>query len=304
MSSKTIVRAQNIAKAYTSGPEVLHVLRGLDLAVHPGEFLAVTGVSGSGKSTLLHILGLLDNWDSGQVFFDDQDVATLDGVDVLKKRDSPITVEPGEAARGKKTVDPGKRAESKVTARIKKDLETSEPVPAKTGPKTDFIKNSVQKVKTYLQFCGTSFRNADAYIRGKLPFIKERLNAIPVKVRRDILLLLASFTVIIYVLVCLPLMLVARKLGRKHSWLTWIPLVQCFYFIYMAKNPLWFVVFFLLPVLNIFVLLFLFVDILKLLHKPRWLVLLILLPGVNVFTLWYLAISKAGLPAPSISDTV
>ncbi|MCK5081794.1 MAG: hypothetical protein KAR31_02705, partial [Candidatus Omnitrophica bacterium] len=69
-------------------------------------------------------------------------------------------------------------------------------------------------------------------------------------------------------------------------------------------NPLWFVVFFLLPVLNIFVLLFLFVDILKLLHKPRWLVLLILLPGVNVFTLWYLAISKAGLPAPSISDTV
>ena len=233
-----------------------------------------------------------------------KDVATLDGVDVLKKRDSPITVEPGEAARGKKTVDPGKRAESKVTARIKKDLETSEPVPAKTGPKTDFIKNSVQKVKTYLQFCGTSFRNADAYIRGKLPFIKERLNAIPVKVRRDILLLLASFTVIIYVLVCLPLMLVARKLGRKHSWLTWIPLVQCFYFIYMAKNPLWFVVFFLLPVLNIFVLLFLFVDILKLLHKPRWLVLLILLPGVNVFTLWYLAISKAGLPAPSISDTV
>ena len=75
--SSTIVRAQNVAKAYTSGPETLHVLRGLDLAVHPGEFLAVTGVSGSGKSTLLHILGLLDNWDSGQVFFDDQDVATL-----------------------------------------------------------------------------------------------------------------------------------------------------------------------------------------------------------------------------------
>ena len=77
MSSNTIVRAQNIVKTYTTGPEVLHVLRGLDLSVQAGEFLAVTGVSGSGKSTLLHILGLLDNWDSGQVFFDGQDVATL-----------------------------------------------------------------------------------------------------------------------------------------------------------------------------------------------------------------------------------
>lgn len=233
-----------------------------------------------------------------------KDVATLDGVDVLKKRDSPITVKPGEAARGKKTVDPGKRVESKVTAQIKRDLETSKPVPAKTGPKTNFIKISVQKVKTYLQFCGTSFRDADAYIRGKLPFIKERLNAIPVKVRQDILLLLASFTVIIYVLVCLPLMLVARKLGRRHYWLVWIPLAQVLYFIYMAKRSLWLVVLFLLPVLNVFVPLFLFVDILKLLNKPRWLVLLILIPGVNIFTLWYLVISKMGLPAPSISDTV
>ena len=69
----TIIRAKNIVKTYTSGPEVLHILRGLDLSVTAGEFLAVTGVSGSGKSTLLHLLGLLDKWDSGSIYFDEQD---------------------------------------------------------------------------------------------------------------------------------------------------------------------------------------------------------------------------------------
>ena len=75
--SNTIIRAENIVKTYTTGPEVLRVLRGFDLSVEAGEFLAVSGVSGSGKSTLLHLLGLLDEWDSGRIFFDDQDVSTL-----------------------------------------------------------------------------------------------------------------------------------------------------------------------------------------------------------------------------------
>jgi len=75
--SNTIIRAENIVKTYTTGPEVLRVLHGFDLSVYTGEFLAISGISGSGKSTLLHLLGLLDQWDSGRIFFDDQDVSTL-----------------------------------------------------------------------------------------------------------------------------------------------------------------------------------------------------------------------------------
>jgi len=75
--NNTIIRAEKIVKTYTSGPEVLQILRGFDLSVQTGEFLAITGVSGSGKSTLLHLLGLLDEWDSGRIFFDEQDVASL-----------------------------------------------------------------------------------------------------------------------------------------------------------------------------------------------------------------------------------
>ena len=75
--NNTLIRAENIVKTYTTGPEVLQVLCGLELSVHPGEFLAITGISGSGKSTLLHLLGLLDGWDSGRIYFDEQDVSAL-----------------------------------------------------------------------------------------------------------------------------------------------------------------------------------------------------------------------------------
>ena len=75
--SEFIIRAENLVKTYTTGPEVLKVLRGVELDIRAGEFLAVTGISGSGKSTLLHMLGLLDEWDSGRIYFDDRDVSTL-----------------------------------------------------------------------------------------------------------------------------------------------------------------------------------------------------------------------------------
>ncbi len=88
--NNTIIRAENIVKTYTSGPEVLHILRGLDLSVTAGEFLAVTGVSGSGKSTLLHLFGLLDKWDSGSIYFDEQDVSTLSSAQRNQLRNQQI----------------------------------------------------------------------------------------------------------------------------------------------------------------------------------------------------------------------
>jgi lipoprotein-releasing system ATP-binding protein len=59
------------------GDSDIHVLRNVDLAVAPGEFIAIEGRSGSGKSTLLHILGALDESNGGAVMFDGRDVAKL-----------------------------------------------------------------------------------------------------------------------------------------------------------------------------------------------------------------------------------
>ncbi len=58
-----LIRLKNIHKAYAMGPDTVPVLRGVDLSVDEGEFVAIMGASGSGKSTLLHIAGALDQPD-------------------------------------------------------------------------------------------------------------------------------------------------------------------------------------------------------------------------------------------------
>lgn len=77
------LEAREITKSYVVGDgSELQVLRGVNLAVQPGEAVAITGASGTGKSTLLHILGALDEPTSGEVFLGGSAVAEL-GDDAL-----------------------------------------------------------------------------------------------------------------------------------------------------------------------------------------------------------------------------
>jgi lipoprotein-releasing system ATP-binding protein len=66
-----------VVKTFRQGGRELHVLRGVDLAVAPGEMAALVGPSGSGKSTLLHIAGLLERADEGEVTIAGQAVGQL-----------------------------------------------------------------------------------------------------------------------------------------------------------------------------------------------------------------------------------
>ena len=66
---ETMIKAKNITKSYKMGKTKLDVLRGVNLTIEKGRFVAVVGASGSGKSTLLHILGALDRPDSGSVCY-------------------------------------------------------------------------------------------------------------------------------------------------------------------------------------------------------------------------------------------
>jgi ABC-type lipoprotein export system ATPase subunit len=69
-----ILTAQGITKSYVMGKRTLEVLRGIDIEVARGEFLALRGASGAGKSTLLHLIGGLDSPNAGDIFFDGQNV--------------------------------------------------------------------------------------------------------------------------------------------------------------------------------------------------------------------------------------
>lgn len=73
----TILQAANLHKSFRMGEETIRVLRGLDLVVRQGELLAIEGRSGEGKSTLLHLLGLLDEPDSGVITFDGRELTNF-----------------------------------------------------------------------------------------------------------------------------------------------------------------------------------------------------------------------------------
>ncbi|MBQ9192258.1 MAG: ABC transporter ATP-binding protein [Bacteroidales bacterium] len=71
-----MIELKGINKTYDNG-QPLHVLKGIDLAIERGEFVSIMGASGSGKSTLLNILGILDNYDTGEYRLDGKLIKNL-----------------------------------------------------------------------------------------------------------------------------------------------------------------------------------------------------------------------------------
>jgi len=77
MAEKYLIEARGLKKIYKMGKTEVTALSGVDLAVMPGEFIAIMGVSGSGKSSLLYVLGGLDRPSEGYIKIDGIDLATL-----------------------------------------------------------------------------------------------------------------------------------------------------------------------------------------------------------------------------------
>ena len=85
-----IINVKNIKKSYNVGTQEVHALRGIDLSVEKGEFMAIMGPSGSGKTTLMNIIGCLDTPTSGTYELNGKSVSSLEDDELASIRNKEI----------------------------------------------------------------------------------------------------------------------------------------------------------------------------------------------------------------------
>jgi putative ABC transport system ATP-binding protein len=85
-----IIRLEDIRKSYLLGSNTIEVLKGIDLNIERGEYVAIMGPSGSGKSTLMNIIGCLDQSISGSYWLNDQDVSLMERKELARARNREI----------------------------------------------------------------------------------------------------------------------------------------------------------------------------------------------------------------------
>jgi putative ABC transport system ATP-binding protein len=85
-----VIRTEGLTKVYEMGSEQVHALRGVDLEIHKGEYVAIMGPSGSGKSTLMNLIGCLDSPSSGRYWLAGRLVSELDDDELARIRNKEI----------------------------------------------------------------------------------------------------------------------------------------------------------------------------------------------------------------------
>jgi putative ABC transport system ATP-binding protein len=85
-----IIKIENAWKTYDLGKVKVHALRGLDLEIYPGEFVAIQGPSGSGKSTAMNLIGCLDVPTTGRILLDGKDISKMSESDLAQIRGRKI----------------------------------------------------------------------------------------------------------------------------------------------------------------------------------------------------------------------
>ena len=90
VDSGIVIRTEGLAKVYEMGAEQVHALRGIDVQIRKGEYVAIMGPSGSGKSTLMNLIGCLDSPSSGRYWLAGRLVSDLDDDELAYIRNKEI----------------------------------------------------------------------------------------------------------------------------------------------------------------------------------------------------------------------
>ncbi|HTO35076.1 MAG TPA: ATP-binding cassette domain-containing protein, partial [Flavobacterium sp.] len=88
--AQSLIKIKDITRDFPLGNEIVHVLKGIDLEIFKGEYVALMGPSGSGKSTLMNILGCLDTPTSGTYILNGKDVSQMNDDELADIRNKEI----------------------------------------------------------------------------------------------------------------------------------------------------------------------------------------------------------------------
>jgi hypothetical protein len=107
-----------------------------------------------------------------------------------------------------------------------------------------------------------------------------------------------------YVYAAICLMKIAKKTGTANAWFAWIPILNVILMIQSAKKPMWWIIMFFIPFVNIIFAILIWMALAEAVKKPSWIGILMIVPVANLIVLGYLAFSKmegAELPISNVT---
>jgi lipoprotein-releasing system ATP-binding protein len=90
MKGEQVLKVEDLHKSFRKGPEVIEVLKGIELAAYKAEGIAIVGASGSGKSTMLHLLGGLEKPEKGSIVYGHRDISIMGESEIARFRNRTI----------------------------------------------------------------------------------------------------------------------------------------------------------------------------------------------------------------------
>ncbi len=90
MPGEPLIRVSGLTREYEMGAETVHALRGIDMVIHPNEYVAIMGPSGSGKSTLMNLIGCLDSPSAGEYWLNGVEVSQMPDDELARVRNREI----------------------------------------------------------------------------------------------------------------------------------------------------------------------------------------------------------------------
>lgn len=137
---------------------------------------------------------------------------------------------------------------------------------------------------------GGGLQASQASVSGESSMVSRNMPVHEIIIIIMVVLMIFGFIV---VLICFPVFLIAQKTGTPNPYFAFIPILNYYLLCKISGRPVWWVVLYLVPFVNLIIDVLVWMDLARVRNKPSWIGILVILPLVNLGVMWYLALSDA-----------